>query len=127
LDKVKKALDDSIIEKYALPEDLKLVEEDEDMQKDAKEEWEKGRRELRLREGHKRRKLGLDTTVIPSSSTTRRLSTSSSTLSKSKAATPDPVASLRSRILGNTRQTDPFGSNRHKPLGVKDSAIMIKR
>lgn len=118
MDKVKKALDDGIRGKYALPEDLKLVEDDEETKKDAKEEWEKGRRELRLQEGVKRRKLGLEVATIPSSST----------LSKSKVAPPDPVTSLRTRILGNTaRQTDPFGSSRQKPPGMKGSAIVIRR
>jgi coiled-coil domain-containing protein 130 len=129
LDKAKKEVDDGIRGKYALPEDLTLVEEDEETKKDAKEEWEKGRRQLRLQEGSKRRKLGLGLeATTTSSSTTRRLLAPSSSLSKSKVAPSDPVASLRARILSNTaRQADSFTSNRQKPLGLKESSIMIRR
>ncbi|KDQ57254.1 hypothetical protein JAAARDRAFT_35881 [Jaapia argillacea MUCL 33604] len=91
-------LDDSLKGKYGLPEELKLIRDDEGSKKEAKEEWEKGRRILR-EQSAKRRRIGVEIGSIPSSvaSTSRHASKTNSKASGSTA-----LASLRTRILENT-------------------------
>ncbi|KAF8207577.1 hypothetical protein K438DRAFT_2013455 [Mycena galopus ATCC 62051] len=104
VEKAKKAADDQIKDRYALPESLSLIEDDEKAAEDAKAEWARGRRELQLRESNKRRKLAVEITTIPTSSAPRRRPVSN------RPAAVNPVASLRARVLENTaRQSNPFG------------------
>jgi len=98
---------------------LCLMEDDDDAKLEAKKEWEKGRRELEGRESAKRRRLALEVTAKPASSTSK-LPQSRPMLSLgtgSKRDSPNSVVtSLRARILENTaRQSDPF-AKAQKPL-----------
>lgn len=96
----KQKADDNIKSCYGLPESLNLLEDDEGMIKEAKEEWERGRRELSAKESNKRRRLTGDAT-IPSSSRSP---------STAKTRSSNPADSLRARILENTaRRTKSFG------------------
>jgi len=104
VEKAKKQADDTIKDRYALPESLSLIEDNHEAVENAKAEWDRGRRELALRESSKRQKLAVEITAIPSSGPDRPI--------KRRAAT-NPAASLRARILENTaRQTNPFGRPR---------------
>ncbi|KAF7375043.1 hypothetical protein MSAN_00390400 [Mycena sanguinolenta] len=103
IEKAKKAADDSIKDRYALPESLSLIEDDEKAAEDAKTEWARGRRELEFRESNKRRKLAVEITTIPTSSKSHR------PIFK-RPTTANPVVSLRARVLENTaRHSNPFG------------------
>jgi coiled-coil domain-containing protein 130 len=95
VEQAKKAGDDQLKGRYALPSELKLVEENEETRDEAKAEWLKAR-------AAKRRRLD-------SSSSSSLPVTSSSSSSKGKAA--NPVASLRARLLQNTAQHSPFASS----------------
>ncbi|KAJ7274551.1 CWC16 protein [Mycena haematopus] len=106
-EKAKKAADDHIKDRYALPESLSLIEDDEKAAEDAKAEWARERRELELRESNKRRKLAVEITTFPTFSSTSRRAVSK------RPATANPLASLRARVLENTaRQSNPFGRPR---------------
>ena len=97
----KQKADEHIKSRYGLPASLRLSEEDEGTIKEAKEEWNRGRRELAAKESKKRRRLAVDIVSIPSSSTSPLTVT---------ARTSKPIDSLRARILENTaRRTNPFG------------------
>jgi len=101
VEKAKKQVDDGIKDRYGLPETLSLIEDDDKAAQDAREQWARGRRELELRESSKRRKLAVEITTFPSASSSRR---------PSKRANPNPIASLRARVLENSaRQSNPFG------------------
>ncbi|KAJ7158920.1 DUF572-domain-containing protein [Mycena filopes] len=109
VEKAKKQADDRIKDRYGLPESLTLIEDDDKAAQDARAEWARGRRELELRESSKRRKLAVEITTIPSSSS-RRPSKRPAT------ATANPIASLRARVLENTaRQSNPFGRPKALP------------
>lgn len=102
--KEKEKLDTQVKDRYALPTTLSLVTEDAETIKDAKEQWQKGREEISLRES-KRRKLGVQTSIMPSSSRSLRPNSTSSSL---KTSSSSAAESLRARILGNTaRQFRP--------------------
>ncbi|KAJ6607364.1 DUF572-domain-containing protein [Mycena sp. CBHHK59/15] len=100
VEKIKKQADDSIKDRYGLPESLSLIEDDAKAAEEAKEQWVQGRQELQLRESTKRRKLAVEITTIPSSSSSSR---------RKRPTPPNPISSLRDRILENTaRQSNPF-------------------
>jgi len=115
VEKEKQAVDDQIKDQYGLPETLRLVEDDDDAKSEARVEWEKGRKELEVRENAKKRRLSLDRTVLPVSSSSMasrsRLVSSLSSSSQSRRGTSsNVVTSLRARILENTaRQSNSFG------------------
>ncbi|KAE9401449.1 DUF572-domain-containing protein [Gymnopus androsaceus JB14] len=92
--KEKEKSDTQVKDRYALPTTLTLVDEDAETIKDAKEQWQKGREEILLRES-KRRKLAVETSITPSSSRSLRPTTS-------KTSSSSAAESLRARILGNT-------------------------
>ncbi|KNZ72101.1 Coiled-coil domain-containing protein, partial [Termitomyces sp. J132] len=97
----KQKADDHIRNRYGLPATLRLLEEDEASIKEAKEEWDRGQRELATRVSNKRRRLAVDIVSIQSSS---------SSPSTVKTQSSKHIDSLRARILENTaRRTDPFG------------------
>ncbi|KAG6877508.1 hypothetical protein C0993_006457, partial [Termitomyces sp. T159_Od127] len=87
----KQKADDYIKNCYGLPDSLSLLEDDEETIKEAKEEWERGQRELSAKESNKRRRLTGDIMSIPSSSSRSAITRSS-----------NPADSLRARILENT-------------------------
>ncbi|KAI0073676.1 DUF572-domain-containing protein [Panus rudis PR-1116 ss-1] len=106
VEKEKQAADEVVKGKYGLPQELKLTEMDEEFKAQAKEDFEKGRRELRAREGSSglKRKL-VETTVVPRISSS---SGSSGARNFSSKSTPvDAVANLRATILGNTARRKP--------------------
>lgn len=102
VEKAKKQADDKIKDRYGLPETLSLIEDDAKAAEDAKEQFARGRRELELRETSKRRKLAIEITTIPSSSSRRPAA--------KRPPAANPITSLRARVLENTaRQSNPFG------------------
>lgn len=119
-EKEKVAADDQIKGRYGLPETLTLVADDEEAKREAKNEWQRGRRELQDMESGKRRRLVADETIIPSKISSSRLTVPAS-LPRSRGALPNSntvASSLRARLLANTpRQSNSFGtgSNRTKP------------
>ncbi|KAJ7903898.1 hypothetical protein B0H13DRAFT_1558715, partial [Mycena leptocephala] len=92
---VKKATDDEIKSRYGLPETLNLVRDDDNTGEDAKQQWARARGEMELRANRKRRRLAVEITTIPSSSTARRA------VIKELPKT-NPVTWLRARVLENT-------------------------
>ncbi|KAJ4495135.1 DUF572-domain-containing protein [Lentinula edodes] len=96
--KEKEKSDTQVKDRYALPTNLSLAEEDGETIKEAKEQWRKGREEILLRDS-KRRKLAVETSVVPSSSGLS--STSSSAV----------VESLRARVLINTARQSRTSTN----------------
>ncbi|KAG6820315.1 hypothetical protein H0H93_002402 [Arthromyces matolae] len=96
----KRKADDHLKNRYGFPVSLNLVEEDEASAKAAKEEWERGRRDLATQQNSKRRRLevGHMSIYTPSSKTSTSLS---------KSTSKNPIESLRAHILDNTaRQTN---------------------
>jgi coiled-coil domain-containing protein 130 len=98
--KEKQAVDDLIKDRYGLPETLCLVEDDDDVKLEAREEWQKGRRELEMGDYPKRRRLSLGTASVSTSPNVlpRPMPSSQSRRNPSN----DAVTSLRARILKNT-------------------------
>ena len=119
--KEKQAVDDLIKGRYGLPETLHLVDDDDDVKLEAKEGWEKGRRELGVR-GAKRQRLSLGTTSLSDSSTFKiphSRPISSSPQSRSGQSN-DVVTSLRARILENTsRQSKLSGQGADKSVNAR--------
>jgi coiled-coil domain-containing protein 130 len=104
-EKEKTRADDALKDRYALPEGLSLVPEDEDAQAEARREWERGRRELRVSAGETRRR-------VEAGAVGRALAMDKGSIRMTAAA------SLRAQVLGgNTRATDPFGLGRRKGVG----------
>jgi len=92
IDAAKRAADDQLKGRYGLPETLQLAAEDDESKTAAREQWEKGRRELEARTSI--RKARLQSSAIP-------LSLSSTSSSQHR----DPIALLKARVLSNTRQS----------------------
>jgi coiled-coil domain-containing protein 130 len=112
VEKGKKAVDDRIKDRYGLPETLTLLHEDDKAKSEAIKEWEKGRRELELREISKRRRLASEGTTVSTSSTTKFSWSRPASLPPGSTGNRGPnsaVSSLRARILENTaRHSGPF-------------------
>ncbi|KAF8876729.1 hypothetical protein BD779DRAFT_1677629 [Infundibulicybe gibba] len=119
IEKQKEKANEHIKGRYALPETLQLLEDDEAAKQTAKEEWIKGKLELELQERTKRRKLAVETVTIPSASGSRP------SLSR-KVAPSTGVSALRARILENTaRQSNPFSRPKIPP--TKDRPVILKK
>ncbi|KAG1796707.1 DUF572-domain-containing protein [Suillus plorans] len=101
----KRADDDTIKDKYGLPEELKLVEDDAEAKHQARDEWARARMDYETERNSKR----------------PRLSISSSPGSQSRP-TLDPVSSLKARILDNTRRSSTLATKRKPP----DRKVLIK-
>ncbi|KAG6336361.1 hypothetical protein ID866_2718, partial [Astraeus odoratus] len=84
LEAAKRAADDQIKGRYALPESLKLIEDDVDARNEAREEWEKSRKEYEAQTSIRKARLSSSASPHPST---------------------DTLSSLRARILGNTRRS----------------------
>jgi coiled-coil domain-containing protein 130 len=112
VEKEKQTVDDLIKGRYGLPETLHLVDDDDDVKLEAKEGWQKGRRELGMRRGAKRQRLSLGTTSLPDSSTSKiPHSRPISSGPHSRSGEPnDVVTSLRARILENTSRQSKLSS-----------------
>ncbi|EGN98987.1 hypothetical protein SERLA73DRAFT_181759 [Serpula lacrymans var. lacrymans S7.3] len=105
----KKAADDQIKGRYALPETFKLLEDDDEAREQAKEEWTKRRLELEteMQRNTKKQKL-----IPPISSITN----STSPRTSSAFTSNDKLRSLKARILENTsRKASSFTGNKRKP------------
>ena len=102
IDAAKRAADDQLKGRYGLPETLQLAAEDDESKSAAREQWEKGRRELEARTSI--RKARLQSSAVP-------LSLSSMTSSQHR----DPLALFKARVLSNTRQSRSL----KPPDGVK--------
>lgn len=98
VEKAKKSADDQIKGRYALPESLTLLADDDDAAKEAKEQWEKGRREVQLRDA-KRKTAPVQTSLV---ATVPRRPHPYQSSSKQSAASSTALNSLRARILQNT-------------------------
>lgn len=59
LEKQRSDADNEIKSRYGLPGEFNLVEEDESAREEARRDWAKGRQELRLRDGLKRKRIGM--------------------------------------------------------------------
>lgn len=92
VDAAKRAADDQLKGRYGLPETLQLAAEDDESKNSAREQWERGRREHEARTSIRRARL--QSSAIPSS-----------LLSTSTSQSRDPLASLKARVLSNTRQS----------------------
>ncbi|KAG5651517.1 hypothetical protein H0H81_008354 [Sphagnurus paluster] len=103
--------DDHIKGRYGLPASLTLIKEDDVTRQDAKQEWERAKREHAVEEGNKRRKLAVEIVTIPAASSSKTLRSLRPPASSLKPPPKNPIDSLRARILENTaRQTNPFSS-----------------
>ncbi|KAG8906830.1 hypothetical protein FRB99_006005 [Tulasnella sp. 403] len=138
-EKRKRDADDEFKTRYSLSEDLALVPEDDDVREEAKEAWDRGKREFDRQAEAKRRALEVDvgsTPVARARGVAVGPSSSSSGSSRmpSRIATSKPSAksTLASTLLINSlRRSDPFlpstsGSN-HKTGTSKPSGLSIKR
>ncbi|KAK0480243.1 CWC16 protein, partial [Armillaria novae-zelandiae] len=85
IETAKRKADDEIKGRYALPAEMKLLEDDEQSHTDAREEWQRRRSEFEARERKRRKFPAASSLALPTSN--------------SKSQT---VNSLRARILGNT-------------------------
>ncbi|KAJ4479971.1 DUF572-domain-containing protein [Lentinula aciculospora] len=107
----KEKSDRKVKDRYALPASMSLAEEDEDSIREAKEQWQKGREEILSRES-KRRKLAVETSIVPASSR------SSSTTGSSAV-----VNSLCARVLGNTARR----SQTTRPVSTVRKSLLRNR
>lgn len=95
IDQAKQVADKQLKGKYALPEELQLLEDDAKARDEAHSEWIRGRADYKVQTSNKRQRL-----TAPAVS-----ASSSSRLHKLASADKNPAASsLKDRILGNTRQ-----------------------
>ena len=85
IEAAKRAADDQLKGRYGLPETLQLAAEDDESKSEARQQWERARRE---HEARTIRKARLQSSATPLSSQGR-----------------DPLTLLRARVLGNTRQS----------------------
>lgn len=97
----KRQADDVIKGRYALPTNLRLLEDDDEAAEEARQQWETGQQEHRLKES-KRRKIAQEvpSVLLPSS----RPSASSSA-AKTKSPPSASLAALQTRILNNTAKS----------------------
>jgi coiled-coil domain-containing protein 130 len=104
------AADNALKSKYGLPEHLELIPDDDDTKAEARREWEKGKAELRAKEGPKKRRTGRP--MLPSKTTTTATSNAA-------------ASSLRAQILGNS-QRDSMGLQKPPPR-PSAPVVMTKR
>jgi len=93
LDAAKREVDDQLKGRYGLPETLQLVGEDDEAKEEAREQWEKGRRDFEAQTSIKRARLYRS--AIPASLS----------ISGSSFQGHDALSSLKARILSNTRRS----------------------
>ena len=138
VEKRKRDADDAVKSRYALPEDLALVPDDDSIREEARGEFSRARLEHHADEDAKRRRtaavLGQMTLGKSHSGSTgvrngTKQSSSQVTLT-SERARPE-LSSLRSKLLQNTtRRSDPFLRETRpitKPSGARALGITLKR
>jgi len=110
LEKERKVADDQLKGRYGLSEALRLIQDDDRVKEEAKEEWAKGRYLRREEESKRRRQLPREYLVLEASG-----SASPGESSLEENSQTRTIGSLRSRVLGNTaRRSSQLGQNRHK-------------
>ena len=121
LDKAREDADERLKSSYGLPTELALSAESEESKMKAREEWLQARQSLEDRQDAKRRKLVVETTVVP------RTLPRGGPSGRGAGSSSDPVGTLRAKILGNTaRQGSSLGSlGRMKPPDSKGPRVAI--
>ncbi|EJD06619.1 DUF572-domain-containing protein [Fomitiporia mediterranea MF3/22] len=146
LDKARRDADDAVKGKYALPESLTLVADDDTARAEAREAFAVGRSEQRADRDAKRRRLDAEVgplgSIVSASGASGSQSQSRTTLPdrtnrlsvKARPSTESAAEasfSLRNRLLQNTaRHSDPFlrqSSSRTKPPDAKSLGVNLKR
>ena len=134
LDKARRDADDAVKGKYALPDTLSLVADDDSVKAEAKEAFAAGKSKRRADEEAKRRRdeaeIGSLRCIAAASGFTSGSHHRASV--KRKVSTESAASasfSLRNRLLQNTsRQADPFlKQSRVKPPDAKSLGVNAKR
>jgi len=121
-DLAQKKADDTIKDRYGLPDYLTLLADDPSIMQDAKSEWEKGRQELRIQASAKRRRVD---TVVPMGESQKPSSAPASSSASIGSSQSKSLETLRARILENTaRQSNSLG--RKKPPNVNASGVVLR-
>jgi coiled-coil domain-containing protein 130 len=122
-DLAQKKVDDTIKDRYGLPDSLTLLADDPSITEDAKSQWEKGRQELRTQASAKRRRL--DAGIVPMRETQKPSSVSTLSSASIPSSQSKSLETLRARILENTaRQSNALGMTRKKPPNVNDGVVL---
>lgn len=134
VEKRKRDADDAVKGRYALPEDLTLVPDDESIRDEARDEFAKARREYLADEDAKRRRLVAESgppiiTKGLSGSAGLRGLTGRSKISNAGSSNEMKTSSLRSKLLLSTsKRSDPFlQQSRSKPPDAKALGVNLKR
>lgn len=134
LDKARKDADDSVRNKYALPEEFALVADDDAMKEEAREAFGKARRDYQADESARRRRMIAEVGTIRESGPMRsslsgRPGKSAASIRTATASAAGASYSLRNRLLqNNVRKSDPFmRQDRSKPPDAKTLGINVKR
>lgn len=140
MEKQKKEADDDVRGRYALPETLELIADDDEDKAEASQKWITGRREFVAEDDAKRRRLTAEFAPLRlSGAPLKPRSTPSQTRHRGRASaiprsTSDvgetgAASSLRARLLQNTaRQSDPFGGqSRRKPPEAKELGVLVRK
>ncbi|KAH9943710.1 CWC16 protein [Amylocystis lapponica] len=114
IDKEKQRLDESLRDRYGLPEALALAAESEESRAEAKEQWLIEKQMLQSQKSAEKKMLFPETGILPRASSSRptvqKLSSDRSSRLGGKTST-SAVLSLRTRILENTaKQTRAMAS-----------------
>lgn len=135
VEKRKRDADDAVKGRYALPEDLTLVPDDESIRDEARDEFAKARREYLADEDAKRRRLVAEsgppiiTKGLSGSAGLRGLTGRSKISNAGSSNEMKTLSSLRSKLLLSTsKRSDPFlQQSRSKPPGAKALGVNLKR
>jgi len=135
VEKRKRAEDDAVKGRYALPEDLTLVPDDDSIRDEARDEFAKARRDFLADEDAKRRRLVAESGPpifnkgLPGSAGLRGLTGRSRTSNAGSLGEIKALSSLRSKLLLSTsKRSDPFlQQSRSKPPDAKALGVNLKR
>lgn len=140
LDKEKKEADDAVKNKYALPDELALVADDELIKEEAHEAFTLAKKERVLEESAAQRRIAVETGLASAiMRTSGPIRTAKSTRIDRGVKTGGPsvitssrsgtLSSLRNRLLQTShRKSDPFiGQNKSKPPDAKALGIITKK
>ncbi len=135
IEQKQKAIDDQVRGKYALPEDLQLLADNEQTKLEAKEQWTKSREDFITSDEAKKRRyiaeFGPLRPSVASAPSSLRNRTRRSGLSSlpSTASAAGAKSSLQTRLLQNSaRHSDPFINGRPKPPELRGGlGIALKK
>jgi len=141
VEQLKRDADSRIRNTYALPEELDLGNDDDEVKQQAQDEWVKGRQEYLADNNAKRRrteaelgiagppslhgkaKLGIKAPTASASSSSSSLARAASTAVASGAA-----GTLRARLLqSKARSSDPFLTRKSRPPDLKGIGVVIRK